>query len=179
LWALKWALRCVRSSGIFIPSPNSLAVIVSEISAFIRTDRSTRLVILIKNIYTLWGRKRFCLLHTFRQIQYTLLLYVHHSKFKINQVIIGSQKIIESDIIIILIRTIIVQTIIVQAKPARKLMLKHGIRKEQFISLLIRKQDIIMSIKIIFYIRPLQGNALFKKSDRKTKKELNIVIDNK
>jgi len=38
LWALKWALRCVRSSGIFIPSPNSLAVIVSEISAFIRTD---------------------------------------------------------------------------------------------------------------------------------------------
>jgi len=39
----------------------------SEISAFIRTDRqtgmarSTRLVILIKNICTLWGRKRFLL----------------------------------------------------------------------------------------------------------------------
>jgi len=30
--------------------------------------RSTRLVFLIKNIYTLWGRKRsFCLLHTFRR----------------------------------------------------------------------------------------------------------------
>jgi len=80
LWALEWAwhstetkLRCVRSSGICTPNLNSLALIVSEISAFIRTDkqtdrrtvgqtdmaRSTRLVILIKNIYTLWGRKRF------------------------------------------------------------------------------------------------------------------------
>jgi len=36
-----------------MPNPKSLALIVSEISAFIRTD-----VILIKNIYTLWGRKR-------------------------------------------------------------------------------------------------------------------------
>jgi len=48
-------------------SPNSLAFIVSDISAFIRTDRqadmarSARLGILIKNIYTLWGRKRFLL----------------------------------------------------------------------------------------------------------------------
>jgi len=48
VWALKWAwhsaetnLRCVRSSGICMPSPNSLAFIVSEISAFIRTDRQT------------------------------------------------------------------------------------------------------------------------------------------
>jgi len=33
-------------------------------------------VILIKNIYTLWGRNRFILLlHTFRWILYTLLLY--------------------------------------------------------------------------------------------------------
>jgi len=42
---------------------NSLAPIVSEISAIIRTDmaRSTRLVILIKNIYTLWCRKCFLL----------------------------------------------------------------------------------------------------------------------
>jgi len=74
LWALGWAwhstetnLRCVRSSGICTPNLNSLAPIVSEISAFIRPDgqtdmaRSTRLVILIKNIYTLWGRKRFLL----------------------------------------------------------------------------------------------------------------------
>jgi len=74
LWALEWSwhiaetnLRCVRSSGICMPNLNSLAPIVSEISAFIRTDRqtdiarSTRLVILIKNIYTLWGRKRFLL----------------------------------------------------------------------------------------------------------------------
>jgi len=63
LWALKWAwnaadLRCVRSSGICMPNLNSLAFIVSEILAFIRTNgqtdmaRSTRLVILIKNIYT-------------------------------------------------------------------------------------------------------------------------------
>jgi len=74
LWALEWVwhsaetnLRCVRSSGICTPNLNSLALIVSEISAFIRTNRqtdmarSTRLVILIKNIYTLWGRKRFLL----------------------------------------------------------------------------------------------------------------------
>jgi len=38
-----------------MPNPDNLALKVSEISAFIRTDmaRSTRLVILIKNIYTL------------------------------------------------------------------------------------------------------------------------------
>jgi len=47
-----WALECVRSSGICTPNLNSLALIVSEISAFIRTDiqtdmaRSTPLVIL-------------------------------------------------------------------------------------------------------------------------------------
>jgi len=70
LWALEWAwypaetnLRYARSSGICMPNLNSLALIISEISAFIRTDeqtdmtRSTRLVKLIKNIYTLWGRK--------------------------------------------------------------------------------------------------------------------------
>jgi len=34
-------LRCVRSSGICRPNLNSLALIVSEISAFIRTDRQT------------------------------------------------------------------------------------------------------------------------------------------
>jgi len=46
LWALEWAwhiaeinLRCVRSFGICMPILNSLALIVSEISAFIRTDR--------------------------------------------------------------------------------------------------------------------------------------------
>jgi len=79
LWALEWAwhaaetkLGCARSSGIFMPNPKSLALTVSEI--FVRTDgqtdmaRSTRLVILIKNIYTLWGRKRFCLLYTSRRI---------------------------------------------------------------------------------------------------------------
>jgi len=44
-WALEWAwhaaetnLRCVRSSGVYTPYLNSLALIVSEISAFIRTD---------------------------------------------------------------------------------------------------------------------------------------------
>jgi len=50
-----------------MPYPSIVACIVSEISAFIRTDgetdmaRSSRLVILIKNIHTLWGRKRFLL----------------------------------------------------------------------------------------------------------------------
>jgi len=74
LWALEWAwhstetnLRCAGISGICVPNPSIATLIVSEISAFIRTDgqtdmaRSTRLVILIKNIYTLWGRKRFLL----------------------------------------------------------------------------------------------------------------------
>jgi len=41
-----------RSSRIYMPYPNILAFIVYEISAFIRTDGSTRLVILIKNIYS-------------------------------------------------------------------------------------------------------------------------------
>jgi len=74
LWALKWAwyiaeknFRCAGISGICIPNPSIVAPIVSEISTFIRTDgqtdmaRSTRLDILIKNIYSLWGRKRFFL----------------------------------------------------------------------------------------------------------------------
>jgi len=49
-----------------MPNPNFVAFIVSKISEFNeRTDRqtnmasSTRLVILIKNIYTIKGRKRF------------------------------------------------------------------------------------------------------------------------
>jgi len=63
LWALEGAwyaaktiLRCVTSSGICMPNLNSLALIVSEISAFIRTDRqtdmtrATRLVTLINRI---------------------------------------------------------------------------------------------------------------------------------
>jgi len=48
LWSLEWArhiaetnLRCVRSSGICMPNLDSLALILSEISAFIRTDRQT------------------------------------------------------------------------------------------------------------------------------------------
>jgi len=45
LWAVcgrLWTnLRCVRSLKIWMPSPNSLALIVSEISAFIRIDRRT------------------------------------------------------------------------------------------------------------------------------------------
>jgi len=51
--------------------PSIVALIVSEISAFIRTDgqtdiaRSSRLVILIKNIYTGVGNAFFRLLHTF------------------------------------------------------------------------------------------------------------------
>jgi len=46
--ALEWVwhstetnLRCVRSSGLCTPNLNSLALIVAEISAFIRTDRRT------------------------------------------------------------------------------------------------------------------------------------------
>jgi len=40
-----------------MPNPSIVALIVFEISALIQTDmaRSTRLVILVKNIYTLWG----------------------------------------------------------------------------------------------------------------------------
>jgi len=34
---------CARSSGICMPSPNSIALKVSEISAFIRTDGQTLL----------------------------------------------------------------------------------------------------------------------------------------
>jgi len=48
LWALEWAyhfsetnLRCVRSLGICVSNPNSLAFIVSDISAFIWTDGQT------------------------------------------------------------------------------------------------------------------------------------------
>jgi len=68
LWALEWAwhsaetnLRCVRSSGICMPNHNSLALIVSDTDRQTDMARSTRLVILIKNIYSLWGRKRFLL----------------------------------------------------------------------------------------------------------------------
>jgi len=75
LWAFECAwhsaetnLRCAGISGICMPNPSIAACIVSKISASIRTEgqadmaRSTRLVILIKNIYTLWGRKRLLLL---------------------------------------------------------------------------------------------------------------------
>jgi len=48
LWPLEWALHiaetnlcCVRSLGICMPNLNGLAFVVSEISAFIRTDRRT------------------------------------------------------------------------------------------------------------------------------------------
>jgi len=79
LWALEWAchsaetnLRCAGISGICTPSPRIVACIVSEILAFMRTDGQTDgrtdgqtdmvlILILIKNIYTLWGRKRFLL----------------------------------------------------------------------------------------------------------------------
>jgi len=83
LWALKWAwhiaetnLRCVRSSGIC--TPNSLALrSFRDLSVYPdgqtdgQTDmaRSTRLVILIKSIYTYGvGNASFGLLHTFRRI---------------------------------------------------------------------------------------------------------------
>jgi len=52
-------LRCAGILGICMGYPSIVALIVSEISAFMRTDgqtdrraRSTRLVILIKNVYT-------------------------------------------------------------------------------------------------------------------------------
>jgi len=89
LWVLETAwhsaesyMRCTRSSEICMRNPNSLALIVSVILAFIRTDRqtdmarSTRLVILIKNMYTLWGRKRFLLPVTYFP---TNLVYPLHS----------------------------------------------------------------------------------------------------
>jgi len=60
---------------------------------------------------------------------------IDRSKFKTNLVIIGRQIIIEADIIIIIIKTIIFQTIIVQTKPGSKLKLKKGNLKEQLISI--------------------------------------------
>jgi len=98
LWALEWArhsvetnLRCVRSSGICTPNLNSLALIVSEISAFRQTDmvRSTRLVILIKNIYTLWGRKRFLLLVTYFPTNLVYPFTLRVTGIKIDIVIFG------------------------------------------------------------------------------------------
>jgi len=54
-----------RVTGITgMPNPNILALIVSEKSAFIRTDRRTwldRLVILIKNIYALYPSASYIL----------------------------------------------------------------------------------------------------------------------
>jgi len=64
LWAWhtnETKLRCAESSGICKPYPSIVSFIVSDITAFIQTEGSTRLVILIKNIYTLCGRKRFLL----------------------------------------------------------------------------------------------------------------------
>jgi len=66
-WTLEWAshadetnLRCAGISGIRMPNPSIVDFIVSEITAFIRTDggadmaKSTRLNMLIKNTRT-WG----------------------------------------------------------------------------------------------------------------------------
>jgi len=60
----------------------SLALIVSEVSAVIRIDnmaRPTRLVILNKNIYILWGRKRFLLPVTYfpANLVYPFTLWVY------------------------------------------------------------------------------------------------------
>jgi len=63
--------RYASSSRICVPNPNIIAFILFQISAFIRTDWqtdlaiSTRLVILIKYIYTLRDRKRFLLTVTY------------------------------------------------------------------------------------------------------------------
>jgi len=75
LWALEWAwhiaetnLRWAGISGICMHNPSIVALIVSDISVFIRTDdmaRLIRLVILMKNIYTLWGGKRILLPFTY------------------------------------------------------------------------------------------------------------------
>jgi len=73
-----------------MPNPNSLALIVFEISAYIRTNgqtdraRSTRLVILIKNINTLWGRKRFLL-----PVTYFPTNLVYPFSLRVTSIIIG------------------------------------------------------------------------------------------
>jgi len=48
LWAFEWAwqpaetnLRCARISGFCMPNPSIIALTVSEISTFIRTDGQT------------------------------------------------------------------------------------------------------------------------------------------
>jgi len=106
LWELEWAwhsaetnLRCTGISGICMPNPSIVAFIVSEISAFIRTDgqtdmaRSTRLVILIKNIYTLWSRKRFLLPVTYFP---TNLVYVYSTSNGYEYWPIGERKFVAS-----------------------------------------------------------------------------------
>jgi len=78
LWPLEWAwhhadinLCCARILRILMLNLKILAFIVSEITAFIQTDRQmekarlTRIVILIKYIYTIWGRKRCHLFVTY------------------------------------------------------------------------------------------------------------------
>jgi len=81
LWSWAWHpaeanMRWAESQRICMLSPNIPAFIVSEISAYIRTDGH----ILIKNIYTriLWGRKRFILSFTYfpTNLVYTFILRV-------------------------------------------------------------------------------------------------------
>lgn len=75
-YSSNWKLRLFfcrdknkKYTETFMPNLIFLAFILAVIDAFIHTDKaqSTRLVILIKNVYTLWSLSRFLLLHTFAQ----------------------------------------------------------------------------------------------------------------
>jgi len=69
LWALERAWHAAETNL-------RLVLIVSEISAFIRTNRRTWLDRLgDPSDPSGVGNASFCLLHTFRRIYYTLLLY--------------------------------------------------------------------------------------------------------
>jgi len=80
LWALEWAWHLALRKKLRNPHANSQypssysfrdLIVHTDRQTGGQTDmsRSTRLVILIKNIYTLWGRNAsFWLLHTFLRI---------------------------------------------------------------------------------------------------------------
>jgi len=57
-----------RVRVVLAPSWNKLTLRREPKNLHAVMAKSTRLVMLIKNIYTLRGRKRFLLLHTFRRI---------------------------------------------------------------------------------------------------------------
>lgn len=62
-------------------------------------DKSTRLVILIENIYTLWAcHASFCLLHAFEQRYYSLFLTIFDSRRVYKSELLSDHSLINGDI---------------------------------------------------------------------------------